>query len=127
VHQFGSVLLVDAYGQSVNSGQPAGYVFRYTDRGATWTYLATLPNPARQPAFVTASRWLDLVVHGQSQETLDAGKSWHAYPSDYEQAAPISPDVIFANTEVGYATIRGGLQRTIDGGLHWTPLRTPGR
>lgn len=126
VHRFGSVLLVDAYGQSANSGQLSEYVFRSTNGGATWTHLATLPNTAVHPAFVTASRWLALIIRGQSQETLDAGKTWHAYPSDYSQAAPVSPDIIFASTEVGYASVRGGLQRTVDGGLHWTPLRTPG-
>jgi len=27
---------------------------------------------------------------------------------------------------VGYATVRGAIQRTVDGGLHWTPIRAPG-
>ncbi len=27
---------------------------------------------------------------------------------------------------VGYATVRGGLQRTLDGGIHWSSLHTPG-
>jgi hypothetical protein len=45
--------------------------------------------------------------------------------SDYSQAAAIPPVVIFADPMVGYATVRGSIQRTGDGGAHWTLLRTP--
>lgn len=46
--------------------------------------------------------------------------------SDYDQAAPVAPDVVFGDSAVGYATVRGGLSRTLDGGLHWSALHTPG-
>ena len=50
----------------------------------------------------------------------------HAYASGYGQAAPIAPIVVFGDPQVGYATVRGSLQRTVDGGLHWSAIRTPG-
>jgi photosystem II stability/assembly factor-like uncharacterized protein len=116
MRSFGSTLLV-----------PVGsYVFRSTDGGASWSYLASAPNHTGSIAFVTATRWLSLIVPGQSEETLDAGATWHAYASDYDQAAPVAPDVVFSDSAVGYATMRGGLQRTLDGGLHWSSLHTPG-
>jgi len=77
-------------------------------------------------AFVTESRWLQVILPGQSVETTDAGRSWHAYASDYGQAAPVSPQVVFGDASVGYATVRGSIQRTEDGGLHWKYIKTPG-
>lgn len=116
VRAFGPTLLVNA----------GSYVFRSTDGGASWTYLATTPRTSTSIALVTASRWLELVVPSQNEETLDAGASWHAYTSDYSQAAPVAPDVVFADSQFGYATVRGGLKRTVDGGAHWSALHTPG-
>jgi photosystem II stability/assembly factor-like uncharacterized protein len=124
VFRSGNVLLVSADGV-----QPSGvkaYVFRSVDGGATWTYAAVLPNPALAVGFVTESRWVQIIVPGQSLETTDAGKHWHAYASDYGQAAPVSPQVVFGDASVGYATVRGSIQRTEDGGLHWTYIKTPG-
>jgi photosystem II stability/assembly factor-like uncharacterized protein len=77
-------------------------------------------------AIVTESRWLQVIVPGQSVETTDAGKTWHAYASDYAQAAPVSPQVVFGDASVGYATVRGSIQRTDDGGLRWSQIKTPG-
>jgi photosystem II stability/assembly factor-like uncharacterized protein len=119
VDALGSTLLVTAQGPDSES-----YVFRSTDAGVTWTYAATLPDAGGSVAFVTATRWVQLGT--SSNETLDAGRTWHPYPSDYSQAAPIGPDVVFGDPQVGYATVRGSLQRTLDGGLHWSLLGTPG-
>jgi photosystem II stability/assembly factor-like uncharacterized protein len=119
VYGFGATLLMTASYTST-------YVYRSTDGGATWTYLATAPHPANTVAFVSAARWLQLSVPSESRETTDAGASWHPYATDYSQAAPIAPDIVFSSEEVGYATVRGGIQRTQDGGAHWFTLRTPG-
>jgi photosystem II stability/assembly factor-like uncharacterized protein len=119
VHAFGTTLLMTASYTST-------YVYRSTDGGATWAYLAAVPNQASTVAFVSASRWLQLIVPSHSWETTDAGASWHPYMTDYSQAAPITPAIEFGSEQVGYATVRGTIQRTQDGGAHWTTVRTPG-
>ena len=119
VRAFGSTLLVEA---GDNAG--AEYVYRSTDAGASWTYLAGLPHYPGPTTFVTASRWLQL--SSPPMETLDAGATWHAATSTYTQAAPVAPDVVFGSPQVGYATVRGQIQRTSDGGATWTDLHTPG-
>jgi len=48
------------------------------------------------------------------------------YTTDYSQAAPIAPQIVFGDAMVGYATVRGEIQRTTDGGAHWTKIKTPG-
>jgi photosystem II stability/assembly factor-like uncharacterized protein len=117
---FGSIVLIDGGG-----GQQTKDVFRSTDGGATFTYASTAPtfDPV---AYVTAARWLQLVPPGQSKHTLDGGAVWQSYTTDYSQAAPIGPDVVFGDGMVGYATVRGSIQRTTDGGAHWTAIKTPG-
>jgi photosystem II stability/assembly factor-like uncharacterized protein len=123
VRGFGSTLLVPVWQQSVPGTQ---YVFRSTDGGATWAYIASAAAQDGNVDFVTASRWLKLIGPGQSTESTDAGASWHRYPSDYSQAAPIAAEFVFGDALVGYATVRGGISRTVDGGLHWTTIETPG-
>jgi photosystem II stability/assembly factor-like uncharacterized protein len=100
-------------------------VFRSTDGGATFTYASTVPTfiPV---AYVTTTRWLQIGPQNSSMETTDGGASWHAYTTDYSQAAPIAPDLVFGDANVGYATVRGAIQRTTDGGAHWTTIKTPG-
>jgi photosystem II stability/assembly factor-like uncharacterized protein len=124
VFRFGNKLLLTAYGMQESGGK--GFVFSSVDGGATWIYAATLPNPAIEAGFVTETRWVQVIVPGQSVETTDAGRTWHPYASDYGQAAPVSPQVVFGDASVGYATVRGSIQRTQDGGLHWTYIKTPG-
>jgi photosystem II stability/assembly factor-like uncharacterized protein len=109
-----------------NSGGDVRFVFRSTDGGANWKYIASAQDPGNNVDFVTATRWLQLIGPGQSVETKDAGASWHRYASDYSQAAPIAADFVFANSEVGYGTVRGGIYRTVDGGPHWVIIQTPG-
>ncbi len=119
---FGSVVLLEAQGY----GQPQRYVFRSTDGGASWTYTSTAPASETPAAFVTASRWIQVNPPSSSKETTDGGVSWHAYTTDYSQGAGIAPDIVFGDASVGYATVRGSIQRTIDGGAHWTTIKTPG-
>ena len=117
---FGSVVLVDGGG-----GQQTKNVFRSTDGGATWAHASTAPT-FQGIAYVTATRWVQIGFPDQAEETTDGGASWHAYPTTYSQAAPIGPDIVFGDAMVGYATVRGSLARTTDGGVHWTALKTPG-
>jgi len=123
---FGSIVLVDAVGLGLASGQATRYVFRSTDSGATFAYASTAPTSEGTVAFVTAARWLVIAPPNASKQTLDGGASWQPYPTDYSQAAPIAPDVVFGDAAVGYATVRGAIQRTTDGGVHWTTIKTPG-
>ena len=124
VHAFAGTLLVEAAG--LGGGQPRRYAFASDDGGASWRSVATAPNGGEPIVFVTATRWLQLAGPGDSRETTDGGATWHAFDTDYSQAAPIAPDVAFGSPDVGYATVRGTLKRTIDGGRHWVALRTPG-
>jgi photosystem II stability/assembly factor-like uncharacterized protein len=123
VRAFGSTLLVPAWQQS---GPGPEYVLRSNDGGATWAYAASAPDQGGNVTLVTASRWLKLIGPGQSIETTDAGVSWHRYASHYSQAAGVAADFVFADAAVGYGTVRGGITRTTDGGLHWTAIETPG-
>jgi photosystem II stability/assembly factor-like uncharacterized protein len=124
VADFGSTLFVSPVGQV--SSQYTRYVYRSTDRGSTWLYWRTLPN-TMGIVFLTPTRWLQLgLASSESDETTDAGATWHKVPTDYQQAAGVAPQVAFGDASIGYATVRGSLQRTTDGGAHWTYLKTPG-
>ena len=123
VRSFGTTLLLDAAG----SNNSTHYAYRSIDDGATWTYVNAAPaGPGPAIVFLTVSRWLQIAPAGGSRETVDGGASWHAFATDYGQAAPIVPVITFGDPMVGYATVRGAIQRTIDGGAHWTAIRTPG-
>jgi len=117
---FASIVLVDAVGGAQR------YVFRSADSGATFAYVSTVPGSEGAVAYVTATRWLLIAPPSSSMETTDGGASWHAYTTDYSQAAPVTPDIVFGDANVGYATVRGSIQRTTDGGAHWTTIKTPG-
>jgi photosystem II stability/assembly factor-like uncharacterized protein len=124
VGSFGTTLLVTASPTNPTTG--AIYVYRSTDDGATWAYTSKAPNQQELIAFVTATRWLQISSPGNSKETTDGGATWHAFTTDYQQAAPVAPAITFGDAQVGYATVRGSIKRTVDGGAHWTSIRTPG-
>jgi len=122
IGDFGDVLFAEAF--AYINGVVKALVYRSTDRGATWTYAAASLQSA-DIVFVTPTRWLQFVPQ-DSRETTDAGQTWHFYPNDYQTAAPIAPQFVFGDASTGYATVRGTLARTTDGGGHWSRLRTPG-
>jgi photosystem II stability/assembly factor-like uncharacterized protein len=107
------------------SGDVRRHVFQSTDRGATWSYVVATPT-ASDIVFLTPTRWLQMVPGSSSSETTNAGASWHSFVTDYVQAAGVPPQIVFGDAQTGYATVRGGIQRTTDGGVHWTNLTTPG-
>jgi photosystem II stability/assembly factor-like uncharacterized protein len=123
VADFGDVLLVVASSSSPDVGTRT--VFRSADRGATWSYATSAPLSYADLVFITPTRWLQLVPQ-DARETTDGGRTWHDYTTDYQQAAPVAPAVTYGDANTGYATVRGGIQRTTDGGAHWSPIRTPG-
>ena len=120
VQAFDGQLLLAA-GLQLNS-----YIYSSDDGGATWTYQATTPEVEGGIALVSATRWLVIGPPNNSFETTDGGQTWHPFTTDYSQAAPIPPVVTFGDASVGYATVRGEIQRTEDGGAHWTKIVSPG-
>jgi len=122
VADFGPVLLVSALSEV--SGDLHRHVFRSTDHGATWSYVVATPT-AFDIVFLTPTRWLQIVLANSSFETTDSGATWHSFATDYGQAADVSPPIVFGDAKTRYATVRGRIQRTTDGGVHWTDLATP--
>ena len=124
VKAVGTTLFVSAIASG--SGSSKAHAYRSTDGGATWVYASTASQQNVEIAFVSTTRWVQIGPPGQSSETTDAGATWHAFTTDYQQAAPVNPQIVFGDANVGYATVRGQIQRTVDGGAHWTALKTPG-
>jgi photosystem II stability/assembly factor-like uncharacterized protein len=125
VNRFGSTLYVQARGQQAGDIPDRQYMFRSTDGGATWSWMTKVP--PRPIVMVTESRWLQLLIPGQSMESINGGQQWHPYESDFNTDTPVGrPQIVFADSQVGYAEGRGALQQTVDGGLHWVRIATPG-
>jgi hypothetical protein len=125
VERFGNTLYVKAWGKQGGDIPDRQYIFRSTDGGAMWSWLTKVPS--RYIVMVTESRWLQLLIPGQSMESINSGQQWHPYESDFNTDTPVGgPQIVFADSRVGYAEGRGALQRTIDGGSHWERIATPG-
>jgi len=104
------------------------YVYTSGDGGATWSFLETLPTSVAEPAvvrFISARFWW-AYGPGPALVTRDGGTTWGAPPGSARFAAGVGPTYLFADEKVGYATVRGGIQRTLDGGATWEAIRTPG-
>ena len=117
------VFSFQAYGGTVLAYAPP-FVYRSTDSGQTWSYVTQSPHASKSLGFVTASRWIELISPDLSSETTDGGQSWHPLVTNYSQAAPMPPQIVFGDAIVGYATVRGEVQRTLDGGAHWELIQT---
>lgn len=97
------------------------YVFESSDGGATWTYLTSAPqSSSREVEFVTQTRWLKIQ---SGLETTDAGKTWHSFTYGDEEAAGVFSTFVFATDKVGYATVRGDIRRTVDGGASFVMIK----
>lgn len=119
VKSFGADLLVEADGMQAD-GQHS-YVFQSTDGGATWTYVISVPQShSPEVEFVTQARWLKIQ---SGLETTDAGKTWHSFVYSDEEAAGVFSTFVFATDKVGYATVRGDIRRTVDGGATFVMIK----
>jgi hypothetical protein len=97
------------------------YFWQSADWGATWRNLAYgLPTPL---TIVTPSRWL-VIFPASTSETLDAGATWHDFPTDYHTDSSVGEEFVFADDQVGYGTDVGRVIRTLDGGAHWELIKT---
>jgi len=126
VSVFGGVLLMSAFVTSIRDGGVYAAAYRSGSNGLLWAFVATAPEQATPITFVSLTRWLALGPSATWRETTDGGATWHDFASDYRQAAPAAPELVFADASVGYAIFRGLIQRTVDGGAHWSPIKTPG-
>ena len=70
---------------------------------------------APEPAIVSEGVWADRIDLDSALDRLPR-----------RHLLTLTPEVVFADSLVGYATVRGGISRTVDGGLHWTDVHTPG-
>src|SRR5439155_318092 len=75
VRAFGATSLVTAR----DTARGRTFVFRSADGGATWQFAGVGPTMENGVALVTATRWLQIVPGGSSQETTDGGATWHAF------------------------------------------------
>jgi hypothetical protein len=104
------------------------YVYRSSDGGATWSHAAAVPGARNLGtiAFLDATHWWVSAEDAGTPYTADAGATWQAAPGQLQFAAPIAPVIVFADSQVGYATVRGLIKRTTDAGAHWNDIQTPG-
>ena len=98
------------------------YHFRSSDSGATWRYLPTAHDAkAGYPNFLTPSHWLEF---NGAEETTDGGQSWHSFNSDYANVVGLGAPAVFPTHDVGYCANYGRVHLTVDGGAHWTVIKT---
>ena len=100
------------------------YIFKSTDGGATWAWVTKTPTPAI--ALVSEVRWLDFSAPGQPMESANGGQAFQPYASDFLAGDTSGARFVFADANTGYAVAEGVLQRTTDGGAHWTRFAPPG-
>ena len=125
VKAFGSTLLLPAWGMQPNAHMETEYIFRSLDGGATWTSIAATGSGSNNVTLVTDTRWLKISNAQPAFETTDGGRSWHAFTTDYQVAADDPSLFVFGDSQVGYGMVGSAIRRTVDGGSHWTLIKTP--
>jgi len=116
IKAFGSIVLATgAFNATI-------YHFRSSDSGATWIYLPTAHDSKPGfPNFLTPTHWLEL---NSEQETTDGGQSWHSFDTDYADVVGLGAPAVFATPGVAYCANYGRVHLTVDGGAHWTVIKT---
>lgn len=116
IKAFGNIVLAAGAFNATN------YHFRSPDSGASWTYLPTGNDPTPgYPNFLTPTYWLEL---NSAEETTDGGQSWHSFDTDYASVVGLGAHAVFPTPDVGYCANNGRVHLTVDGGAHWTAIRT---
>jgi len=117
ISRFGSALLVEAYGNAFLSSIAGMWVYTSVDGGAHWKVAASIGSVPDHVVFLSPTHWLRIQA---GLQTLDGGRTWRSFSSDYADAAGVASSFVFADEQVGYGTARGSFHRTMDGGAHWT-------
>ena len=123
--RFGATVLVDASGNGFLSSKAGSFAYRSDDGGAHWVLAAALPSGPGAVVFLSPTRWLMLQGPSGPVQTTDGGKTWQSFTTDYSDAAGVASEFVFADSQVGYGTVRGSFHRTVDGGAHWTMPTVP--
>jgi photosystem II stability/assembly factor-like uncharacterized protein len=120
------IVSIKAFGDTVLAQErysTTSHVYISTDGGQTWSVVrGTVPTQAMSNvAFLSPTHWL--VLQPAALETTDAGKTWHPFAYSDEEAAGVPSVFVFADDKVGYATVRGDVRRTVDGGAHFVMVK----
>lgn len=124
VYRIGGRLLVGA------TGWRQTWVYASEDGGQSWSYTAAVAGATdvAMVTFLDSRTWWATGAGGLGQiVTRDGGHTWQPAPATAPFAAGVPPVVLFGGPETGYATVRGGIARTRDGGRTWTLLQPPMR
>jgi photosystem II stability/assembly factor-like uncharacterized protein len=97
------------------------YIYRSSDGGTSWKWFTKVPSTA--VVMVTETRWLDFTDSGQALESTNGGQAFGPFVTDLKATPPVRAS--FVNDALGYVVAGSVVQRTTDGGAHWTVLSTP--
>lgn len=126
IKTFGATAYLEATGMQDDASWPLRtFIYTSTDGGATWRWRQKLASA--QTVMVTETRWLQYDAPNM-MESVNGGQAFGPYSSDFGPLSPVAGGtvMVFAGASTGYATGRGQLEATTDGGAHWTVIPTPG-
>ena len=126
IKRFGSILYLQASGaQNDPTWSDRAFIYTSVDDGATWNWKQKL-FPLSHTVMLTEQRWIQ--YQPDIEETVNGGQQFHPYATDMVLLSPSvdGTEVVFADATIGYATGRGQIERSLDGGAHWTMIATPG-
>jgi hypothetical protein len=98
------------------------YHFRSSDSAANWMHVPTAHDA--KPGFLnflTPTHWLEF---NSEKETTDGGQSWHSFDTDYASVVGLGAASVFPTPGVGYCANYGRVHLSVDGGVHWTVIKT---